>query len=79
MAQAPRDLLPLPGQFLSQVLDVILMARKQKCVICGEYGDPDSPILPSEQLAEMADPKNPEEDSVIVHPECGLNAGLEVA
>lgn len=44
-----------------------------RCEICGELFDDNS------QKAEMYDPAEPEDEALIVHAECGLQSGLEVA
>jgi hypothetical protein len=44
-----------------------------RCDICGELFDDNS------QKAEMFDPEEPTDESVICHAECGLQKGFEVA
>ena len=44
------------------------------CELCGEPLDGRG-----DGTAEMYDPKDPAEDSLIVHAACGLEEGLEIA
>lgn len=59
--------------FLGETVDP---EDKNRCDLCGEPIDWASPLC---EAAEMYDPEKPDEDSVICHGECGLNAGLSVA
>jgi hypothetical protein len=45
-----------------------------ECNVCGEKIDPDSM-----ELVEMYNANDPDSESVVVHIECGIAAGLEVA
>jgi hypothetical protein len=45
---------------------------RRRCELCGEQ------FKPADERAEMYDPQH-EGPSLIVHAECGLHAGMEVA
>lgn len=53
----------------SQLLDLF---GRTTCEVCGERLDDDG-------NAEMYDPERPGNPSLIVHADCGINEGLEVA
>jgi hypothetical protein len=42
------------------------------CAICGE-------VIQGDDCAEMYNPHDDDSGSFIVHPECGIGAGMEVA
>lgn len=44
-----------------------------RCELCGEI------IRPTDEAAEMFDPAQPDDESVVCHADCGLSRGYEVA
>lgn len=59
--------------WLSEEVD---LESKRRCDLCGEPINWENPNC---EAAEMWDPTKPDENSVICHADCGLNAGLELA
>lgn len=55
------------------VRPVDVTPREQRCAICEEQFTPDA------ERAEMFFPDLPDADNVIVHAECGLARGMEIA
>lgn len=49
------------------------MYTETRCEICGER------FKPSDAVAEMYDPNNEDQGSLIVHAECGLWRNFEIA
>lgn len=47
--------------------------QPERCALCGEV------IRRNQEIAEMYNPSNWDDDNVVVHYECGLAAGLELA
>jgi hypothetical protein len=45
-----------------------------QCGVCGEIMDEESM-----DLGEFWDPNSPDEESILAHADCGVNARLEVA
>lgn len=49
------------------------MSKSESCELCGER------MRASDDKAEMWNPREPEQPSVVCHAECGIARGMEVA